>query len=648
MRLRLGALAAVLLTLWAYAAVLTSRDAADLVRVRALADTLGQPTDLLILHLQLERRLTAETIAGASPAGAALAEARDQTDGAVAPVRAFTEDHDPRLLTAGAVRDRADELVRQLTGLATLRSEVDGGRLDRPSAVAAYDRLVDAAFAVYGPEWGGREDELAGETRAVVALARARELLAREDTLVTAALAGGEIGDDDRRRLAELVTIQRYARTTAAAALPAGGRDQHQRLVEGPRFAGLLRLEDRLLRAADADGTTGISAQSWREAVDPALSGLRDLVTATARGSVERAAPGAALVVTRTGVVVGFGLIAVLVVLVGWSRAVRRRTDGPDRSGALPPAGAPGDAGDSAARRTGDDGGSVPAVAATGELFLRLTRRNQALLREQLDLLAAMERRERAAEETADLFRLDHLATRIRRNVEKLVILAGAAPARRWRRPVPLLDVVRGAVAEVPDYHRVLVAPHWPWTLAGSGVTDVVHLLAELIENGLACSPEHTTVRVAGEPGPQGCAVVILDDGPGLDAAALAEANELLDRPPLDGPPAGRAGLHVAALLAARCGARVSLRPGPRGGTAAVVLLPPGLVAATAPAGDTVAGGRAAVPAPARPPHPPAPAAAGAALPTRIRQSGAVRPAPGATGPDTPETTLRNSGRGPT
>ncbi|WP_262286960.1 ATP-binding protein [Micromonospora sp. MA102] len=620
-RLKLGALAAVLLTLWAYAAVLTGRDAAGLVRVRALADTLGQPTDLLILDLQLERRLTAETIAGAGRTRAALAEARDRTDGAVAPVRAFTGGHDPRLLTAGAVRDRAAELVRQLTGLATLRSEVDGGRLDRPSAVAAYDRLVDAAFAVYGPEWGGHEDGLAAETRAVVALARARELLAREDTLVTAALAGGAIGDDDRRRLAELVTVQRYARTTAAAALPAGGRDQHRRLVEGPRFAGLLRLEERLLRAADAGGTTGVSTRSWREAADPALSGLRDLVTAAARSSVERAAPGAALVVTRTGLVVGLGLIAVLVVLVGSARTVRRPTDGPDRPATGPRAGTPGDA------------GSAPAVTATGELFLRLTRRNQALLREQLDLLGAMERRDRTAEETADLFRLDHLATRIRRNVEKLVILAGAEPARRWRRPVPLLDVVRGAVAEVPDYHRVLVAPHWPWTLAGSGVTDVVHLLAELLENGLACSPEHTTVRVAVEPVPQGCAVVILDDGPGLDAAALAEANRILGAPPPDGPPCERAGLHVAALLAARCGARLSLRPGPRGGTAAVVLLPPGLVAATPPSGGPAAGGGAAGPAPAPTPHPPAATVPGGALPTRIRRSGAVRPAP--TDPDT-------------
>ncbi|MGR6317052.1 ATP-binding protein [Micromonospora soli] len=610
-RLQLASLAAVLLTLWAYAAVLTGRDAADLVRVRALADTLGQPTDLLILHLQLERRLTAETLAGAGQARAALAGARDRTDRAVEPVRAFVAGHDLRLLTAGAVRDRAEELVRRLPGLATLRSEVDDGRLDRSGAVAGYDALVDTAFAVYGPEWGGRETALAGETRAVVALARARELLAREDTLLTSALVDGRISAEERSHLAELMASQRYARTAAAAELPAGGRDQHRRLVEGPRFAALLDLEDRLLRT-EGDSGTRISAQSWRSAADPALSGLRELVIATARDSVERATPGAALVVARTGAVLGLGLIAVLVVLFGWSRTVRRLTGGDARA----------------------------AESAAPDLFLRLTRRNQALLRDQLSLLDAMQRRERAAEETADLFRLDHLATRVRRNVENLVALAGATPARRWRRPVPLLDVVRGAVAEVPDYHRVLVAPHWPWSLAGSAVTDVVHLLAELIENGLACSPEHTTVRVAGEQGPQGCSVVVVDDGPGLAAAALAEANDLLGHPPPDAPPTGWAGLYVAGRLAERRGARVSLRPGPRGGTAAVVLLPAGLV--TGPEAGPVA--EVPVPAGAGSPQAGAVDADSDGLPTRVRRAGASRPGPGpgAADADTVETPLRS------
>lgn len=636
-RPKLVALAAVLLTLWAYAAFLTGRDAADLIRVRALADTLGQPTDLLILNLQAERRSTAEAMAGAGPAAAGLAGARARTDRAAAPVRAFTAGHDLRLLTAGGVRDRAAELVRRLAGLAALRSGVDTGRLDRAGAVAGYDRLIDAAFAVYGPEWSGRESALAAETRAVLGLARARELLAREDTLLTAALTAGRISADERRRLAELVANRRYARTAAAAGLPATAQDQHQRLVDGPRFAGLLALEDRLLRAQGGDGTTGITPRSWRAAVDPALDGLRELTVTTARDSVERAAPGAALLVVRTGTVVGLGLVAVLAVLAGWCRTVRRMAGGLDRPGPLSSAETPTV---QLPRIDAGHPGALPDPAGR-ELFLRLTQRNQALLHEQLNLLDEMERRERATEEIADLFRLDHLATRIRRNVEKLVTLSGASPARRWRRPVPLLDVVRGAVAEVPDYHRVLVAPHWPWSLAGPAVTDVVHLLAELIENGLAGAPEHTSVRVAGEHGPEGCAVVVVDDGPGLDPATLAGANDLLAYPPADGPPAGRAGLWTAARLAARCGAHVSLRPGPRGGTAAVVRLPLGLVTPTGPEA-----GAPVPPALADPAYPRAsPAArtgAGNGLPTRVRRPGGNRPAPRTTDPEPVVTPIRN------
>ncbi|MET8368073.1 sensor histidine kinase, partial [Micromonospora sp. NPDC005194] len=292
----------------------------------------------------------------------------------------------------------------------------------------------------------------------------------------------------------------------------------------------------------------------------------------------------------------------------------------------------------------GGQAGSRPVEdRRAGELFLRVTRRNQVLLRDQLDLLDAMQRREHSAEEADELFQLDHLTTRIRRNVEKVITLAGATPARRWRRPVPLLDVTRGAVAEVPEYHRVLVAPHWPWSLAGPAVTDVVHLLAELIENALAYSPPDTTVRIAGEHRPHGCAVVVVDDGPGLDATALSEANHLLTNPPTH-PPADATGLHTVALLAARCGARVTLRPSRRGGTAAIVHLPAQLVTVTgAPA--------VAVPGPARrsghsgPNAPDAGRAGGAGeLPMRVRQSraagpesGPTGPEPGSTGPDTVE-----------
>ncbi|MEV4387885.1 nitrate- and nitrite sensing domain-containing protein, partial [Micromonospora sp. NPDC049580] len=224
LRVRLVAAAAVLLTLWSYAAYLTGQDAVDLLRVRTLADTLGQPIDRLILGLQAERRVTAESLAGSAPARTALAGAREVTDRAAADVRAFPTGRDLRLLSAGAVRDRAEALVRRLNGLGAVRSQVDAGYLDRTGAIDGYDQLVDAAFDVYGPEWGAYESRLAVETRAVIALARARELLAREDTLVSAAVLSGRINAEERRRLVELVTTQRYARAEAAAGLPAGGR----------------------------------------------------------------------------------------------------------------------------------------------------------------------------------------------------------------------------------------------------------------------------------------------------------------------------------------------------------------------------------------------------------------------------------------
>ncbi|MGC5322243.1 nitrate- and nitrite sensing domain-containing protein [Micromonospora arida] len=638
-RTRLAVLAAVLITLWSYAAYVSSQDAVDLLRVRALADTLGQPIDRLILSLQTERRITAETIAGAGQTTPALVGAREGTDRAAAEIREFTKGRDLRLLSAGTVRDRAGELVRRLDGLGTSRSQVDTGRLDQGAAVDGYDEIVDVAFRVYGPEWGAYESGLAADTRAVIALARARELLAREDTVLSAALTGARLGTDERRRLTALVSIQRYARTEAAAGLPPDGQDEHQRLAAGPEFAALLALEDRLLlQPGTANALAGLTVQGWRVAADAALGALQTLVTDTARSSVERATPGAAVLIARTGAVVGLGLIVVLVLLLSWVGTVRRLTDELTRTDADLPAPVP----DTPAPAQEP---ATPGGDAERELFLGLTRRNQVLLRDQLSLLDGMQRRERSTEETGELFQLDHLTTRVRRNVEKLIALAGATPARRWRRPVPLLDVARGAVAEVPDYHRVLIAPHWPWSLAGSAVTDVIHLLAELIENALAFSGAETTVRISGEQRPQGCAVLVVDDGPGLDAAALAEANHLLGNPPPDGPPASLAGWYAAAVLAGRCGAHVSLSPSRRGGTAAIVLLPSRLITVT----DT---GRAPADAPPDSPYPPARTGAdltdpngNGTLPTRVRQPGPNGPEHGRTSLDTVELPVARTAR---
>ncbi|MGK5738192.1 nitrate- and nitrite sensing domain-containing protein [Micromonospora sp. URMC 103] len=667
-----AATAVVLVALWTYGAYVTGRDAADLLRIGALAETLGQPTDRLILDLQAERRLTAGSIAGGPRARSALVLARNDTDRTVAALRDAAGGTDLRLLTAGAVRDRADVLLRELDGLTGLRAEADAGRAE---TVDAYDRLVDTAFAVYGPEWGSRESRLAAESRAVVALARSRELLAREDTLVTAALTNGRITADDRRRLTELVGTQRYASAEAVAALPSADQDDHRAMMAGSSFAALQSTEDRLLAG---DDRPALGVDGWQAAVEPALDELHELVQSTARHSVERATPGAALLIVRTGLVLGLGLVAVLTLLLTGAGAIRRLADRPDATPApdpvVPPRRAPEPAAPVSAAMAATNPGFGPgrpvgpgpvttgwpaghnrppatgpgrnepgAVPVHRDLFLRLTQRNQALLRDQLTLLDAMERRERGPEEAAELFHLDHLATRLRRNVEKLVTLAGARPARRWRRPIPMLDVARGAVAEVPDYQRVLVAPHWPWSLAGPAVTDVIHLLAELIENALVFSSAGTAVRVAGEHRPDGCAVVVIDDGPGLTPAALAAANRLLAEPPTAGPPSGHAGLYAAALLAARCGARVSLRPGPRGGTAAVVLLPTNLVMPTGPAGAAPGPGGTR-PSPSA--RPTAGTGATGDLPVRTRHPGSVWSGPDAAGPATVEMPVSRAARG--
>lgn len=231
-----------------------------------------------------------------------------------------------------------------------------------------------------------------------------------------------------------------------------------------------------------------------------------------------------------------------------------------------------------------------------GAVFVNLARRNQTLLHRQLGLLDTMERQTSEPEELDNLFLLDQLATRMRRHAEGLVILSGAAPGRGWRNPVPLVDVVRGAVAEVEDYARVTVSPIPQAALAGSAVADVIHLLAELVENATLFSPPHTGVRVSGQLVGNGFAVEIEDRGLGMSPEGLAKANEMLESPPeFDLSDSSRLGFFVIGRLAWRHNIRVSLRPSPYGGTTAIVLIPWSLVVQET--GSAESGGTTRVPA---------------------------------------------------
>ena len=213
------------------------------------------------------------------------------------------------------------------------------------------------------------------------------------------------------------------------------------------------------------------------------------------------------------------------------------------------------------------------------DVFRSLARRSQSLLHRQLTLLDQMERRATDPSALDDLFRLDHLTTRMRRHAEGLVILSGGPSGRSWSSPVRMIDVMRGGIAEVEDYARVSVATRSQAALAGSAVADVIHLLAELIENATTLSPPYTSVRVGGDTVASGFAIEVEDRGLGMSPQRLAEVNERLASPPEFNPSdSEQLGLFVVAQLAKRHGIRVTLKASAYGGTTAVVLIPQHLV----------------------------------------------------------------------
>jgi hypothetical protein len=211
-----------------------------------------------------------------------------------------------------------------------------------------------------------------------------------------------------------------------------------------------------------------------------------------------------------------------------------------------------------------------------GDMFLNLARRSQSLIDRQLELIDDLERTEADPDALENLFKLDHLATRMRRNAEDLIVLSGAEPARRWSQPVPLVEVVRAALAEVEDYNRVELLPIDDIGVAGQAVSDVVHLLAELIENATSFSPPGTKVQVAGQQVSNGYVLEIEDRGLGMSDEELVEANERLANPPMvDFALSRMLGLYVVARLAQRYNIKVQLRHSWYGGITALVLLPP-------------------------------------------------------------------------
>ncbi|MGW5670016.1 nitrate- and nitrite sensing domain-containing protein [Micromonospora sp. NPDC003776] len=629
LRTKVVALLASLVALWSFTAWVTVRDGVNLVGVQALDSRVFDPTEPLLLQMQLERRASLAFLGRPDDEQRSqLTQIRQRTDQLAKEFEDSVDTWQVDLLGSDGLARRIGELVRGLEELPATRTAVDDKSIDRAAAGAAFTNVIEAIYRVYDA-LGKLDDEQAAEdTAALIGLNRARELLSQEDALLAGALAAGRITPAERAQFAQVVGARQFTAAQAIVRLPAADQDRYSRMLAGPTFVKLADLETKVMQ--DDDSQPPVTAAVWDRTTAPALTDIAEVVLAGGDDIVDRAVPIAIWVVVRLVLAAGLGLLAVIasiVVSITTARALVQqlerlreaafrlanerlpgvverlgRGEEVDVAREAPPLQFGHD-------EIGQVGKAFNVVQETAirtaveqaelrrsvrEVFLSLARRTQALVHRQLTLLDAMERREHDAEELEDLFRVDHLATRMRRNAENLIVLSGSTPGRSWRRNVPMVDVIRGSVAEVEDYTRVNVLPVGAVSLAGRAVGDVIHLLAELIENGLSFSPPHTAVEVRGQMVANGFAIEIEDRGLGMSEEELAAANHrIVDRSELNLANATRLGLYVVSRLTERLGVKVHLKESPYGGTTAVVLIPLELVTEDGADASTSGGFRA-------------------------------------------------------
>ncbi|EGX59841.1 membrane protein [Streptomyces zinciresistens K42] len=216
------------------------------------------------------------------------------------------------------------------------------------------------------------------------------------------------------------------------------------------------------------------------------------------------------------------------------------------------------------------------------EVFVNLARRLQSLVHREISILDELENEIEDPDLLKGLFHVDHLATRIRRHAENLAVLGGAVSRRQWSNPVSMTEVLRSAIAEVEQYSRVKLVPPVDGTLRGHAVADVIHLLAELVENATVFSAPHTQVLLRANLVTSGLAVEVEDRGLGMPVGEQTRMNALLADPDQVNVASlladGRIGLFVVSQLAKRHGIHVRLQSNIYGGVQAVLVVPQGLL----------------------------------------------------------------------
>ncbi|MFG2630635.1 nitrate- and nitrite sensing domain-containing protein [Streptomyces sp. NPDC048473] len=603
--------------LWGFATFLTGREAGHLMSASTIVEKVGHPLEDTVRAIQDERRQTLVFLADprASNALPLLERQRAATDRVVADVKDSARQKDIREALRPEDETQLNSVLGTVEGLGALRDSVEKRTIDRLKAMEFYDRLIDPCYRFLTGLRTMENVSMDKQVRALVGISRAREMLSREDALVASSLIAGRLTASELRQISDLVANRKLLYEINGEMLPSSERQRVEQYWASPDSEALRTAETTLISGGPTQDPRAVDAERWQEVAPPVLDRLANDSTEMNNRFQDRGKPAGYSVLIKAGVagVLGFlALLASVFVSVRIGRELirdlsRLRKDAHEVSGIRLPsvmrrlaAGEQVDVETEAPhlQYERDEIGQVgqalntlqrAAVEAAvkqadmrrgvSEVFVNLARRNQVLLHRQLTLLDTMERRTENTDELADLFRLDHLTTRMRRHAEGLVILSGAAPSRQWRKPIQLMDVVRAAVAEVEDYERIEVRRLPRIGVGGPAVADLTHLIAELLENATVFSPPHTAVQVHGARVANGFTLEIHDRGLGMAPDVLLDANlRLAETPEFELSDTDRLGLFVVSRLAQRQNVRVSLQTSPYGGTTAVVFIPAALL----------------------------------------------------------------------
>ena len=596
--------------LWGFALNLTVGDGAALLEANTLYQTVGVTSTDLGLQLQAERAQSAVAVT-TRQLTQALGGQRVATDRSLAAYKKSIVE------AGGAINDELrgplDTLGTQLDRLSSIRADIDGGISSRLSSLGRYNDILDALFRVYDHLASVPDLALYQQASSLQAMGNAREIIARENALVSGALIDHRLTAPEVAAFTEYVSTRKFLTSQGEAGLDQALRAPYEEIFAADAFTSFTELETLIVRT----GAPPADAGSWNAVVSKLSVQLDRLGASSGRQLAARATDGAVSTLIKIGAAGVLGLIAVLASIIISVRFGRRlagelaglRTAAVDLSERRLPSiverlrrGEEVDvkkevrplkvSGSAEITDVANAFGSVQRTAVqaavgqaalrrgVGQVFLNLARRKQGLLHRQLSLLDGMQRRTHDPDRLEELFKLDHLTTRMRRHAESLIILSGSAPGRAWRKPVPVIDIVRAAVAEVEDYTRVVVEPMPGNALDGTVAADLTHLVAELVENATIYSPPDTMVQIRGDAVSNGYAIEVEDRGLGLSATEYNTYNALLSAPPeFDLADSDRLGLFVVARLAERHGIRVLMRRSPFGGTTSIVLVPRGLVA---------------------------------------------------------------------